>query len=63
MIYTDLKVRVRGVVRGWTWDLTDLGSLLGSTCPSVGFLLGTNGHGIPSRIAVTFRMIPTGNEV
>ena len=62
MIYTNLKVRVRGVVRGRTWDRTDMGSLLGSTWPSVGFLLGTNGHGIPSWIAVTFRMIPTGNE-
>jgi hypothetical protein len=61
-IYTDLKVRVRGVVRGRTWDQTDMGSLLGSTWPSVGFLLGTNGHGIPSRIAMTFRMIPAGNK-
>ena len=61
-IYTDLKVHVQGVVRGRTWDWTDMGSLLGLTLPSVGFLLGTNGHGIPSRIAVTFHMIPAGNE-
>ncbi len=31
---------------GRTWDRTDMGSLLGSTWPSVGFLLRTNGHGI-----------------
>jgi len=30
-----------------TWDRTDM---------------GLDGHGIPSRIAVTFRMIPPGNE-
>ncbi len=23
--YTDLTFRVRGVVRGWTWDPTDMG--------------------------------------
>jgi hypothetical protein len=28
----------------------------------VGFLLGTNGHGIPSGIDVTFHGIPPGNE-
>ncbi len=32
---------------GQTWDRTDM---------------GWDGHGIPSRIAVTFRMIPPGNE-
>jgi hypothetical protein len=32
---------------GRTWDRTDMGS---------------DGHGIPSRIAVTFYMIPPGNE-
>ena len=30
-IYTDLKVHVQGVVRGRTWDWTDMGSLLGLT--------------------------------
>ncbi len=32
---------------GRTWDRTDM---------------GLDGHGIPSRIAMTFRMIPPGNE-
>ena len=32
---------------GWTWDWTGLGS---------------DGHGIPSGIDVTFRGIPPGNE-
>ena len=32
---------------GWTWDRTDMGS---------------DGHGIPSGINVTFRGIPPGND-